>query len=1060
MSDLFTQIDLSRNRRATGSDSNFIVDERGGRFESPPEMLQEFGISLPEDQYATNPPPRTEPLSEEEMQAFRDAAKAKGIDFEGFLMPNKGTGRSRGNDFITSKVMAAGEKLAESMKAIDPKSRFTGFDEYQVRSIANDIMGNPAAENFSDQIGLVDFLGLGAFYGAEEGSNTAKGGYNQYREYLNRLDSGEAQPDKINLPGTGMNMDLNALSAGSDMVMGGVEAGLNALTSFPALKGTLVGAKALGKKILKGARTRKSTRPGGTKLMSGIDGEGIDDAIVAVGDLLTREIDQDELGFYSKLLEETKKLKQENWNAKDLQSTLKNIDGVKPDEMRWTGLDDFLSKNKKVTKQEVIDHLKENRIQIKEVKQGGVDVSDADLNDNYYEDAFNRFSDQQIIDLDPTDLQRDVDELLETYTVEREGTSSRFGDGNAVAYQVKNNILSGENKQFFDASPTMGDHIIYNQNFIAQRSFPYRLSDEFENALNNGATKFTTTEGETIDLSDALQTSFEKIANDNYLQSPLYRWHDPESDYYIVGNDNGYWITQGNTLYASRLESTLQGSNDFTTYDEAVIQATQTADDRGLITPNATMLDGETDVSGVPFDAPSEFKDYLPTEGGENYREFLLVNNNFKGDDDFVNLNVEINSTMQRMLALDEQAAKTSLPNINSIDRGSVSQADNIVSQEFSALQSERKKVFDELQPLLRRRERLLGAEKNKYPVEKAKQMENFNKSHFKEDNVIANILIDDRKTIDGKKVLYIHELQSDWGQKGGGRQNTLEHRQGFATEENLSLKEMGNKKTGRAADDFFIEYKRITGFPIEDYPEFQEMILNDARTRRNNRPITFPSKVWMSATDAERANLDPKDHFTRHQNTYDIDYQGLGDTDDVIPEGRLLKQTPERGLETNPFPDQKLTKFFRDYIDGIAEKDMTIIPKGPLVENTDQWTQMSMRRMIRYATENGYDYVAWTPGDVVSKRWDKPGLGEYYNKVIPKNSKEVLKKLDKKAKVEVIELPSVMFGMNGKQKTLAIPITDTIRSSAPKGQPLFTPIAATALGGGLAAQSMNQEQQ
>ena len=1036
MSDLLEELNTSRFQRQSGTDYNFSIEPgKGAGFTPPQEVMNDNNISLPSESE-----PRTEPLSEEEMQAYRDAAKAKGIDFDGFIMPTKGTGRSRGNDFLTSKIMAAG------------KAAGLNFDEYEVRSIANDIFGNPAAENFSDQIGLVDFLGIGAFYGAEEGANTAKGGYNQYREYLDKLDSGEAEPQKFSVPGAGMTMDLGALQAGSDMVMGGVEAGLNAVTSFPALRGTYLGAKNLGRKVLQGARTRKSNRPGGTTLRTGITGEDVDDAIVAVGDLLTREIDQDELGFYSKLLEETKKLKQENWNAKDLQNTLKNINGVKPDEMRWTGLDDFLSKNKKVTKQEVIDHLKENRIQIKEVKQGGVDASDYNVNDNYYEDAFDRFSDQQIIDLEPEDLQNEVNKLLDEYTTE---------PGSFAAKKTMRNIRSGENRHFFDASPSMGDHIIYNENYKSQSYSPYRLSDEFENALNNGATKFTTSEGETIDLSDALQTEFEKIANDDYLQTPLYKWHDPESDYYIVGREgDGFWITQGNHLWASRLESTLQGPNNFDTYDEAVIQATQTADDRGLINPSAVKLDGETDPSGVPFDAPSEFKDYLPTEGGENYREFLLVNNNFKGDDDFVNLNVEINSKMQRMLALDEQAAKASLPNINPIDRGPTSQADNIVLQEFSALQAERKKVFNELQPLLRQREKMLGAEKDKYPVEKAKQMESFNKSHFKEDNVIANILIDDRKTLDGKKVLYIHELQSDWGQKGGGRQNTLQHRAGFATKENLSLKEMGNKKSGRAADDFFIEYKRITGFPIEDYPEFQEMLLNDSRTRRK---ITFPSKVWMSATDAERANLDPRDHFIPRGNTYDIDYQGLGDTDDVIPEGRLLRQSPE-GLATNPFPGQKLTKFFRDYIDGIAEKDMTIIPKGPLVENTDQWTQMSMRRIIRYATENGYDYVAWTPGDVVSKRWNKPGLGEYYNKVIPKNSKEVLKKLDKKAKVEVIELPMIDRNSwperDGEQKTLAIPITDAIRSSAPKGQPLFTPIAATAVGGGLAAQSMNQEQQ
>jgi len=110
---------------------------------------------------------------------------------------------------------------------------------------------------------------------------------------------------------------------------------------------------------------------------------------------------------------------------------------------------------------------------------------------------------------------------------------------------------------------------------------------------------------------------------------------------------------------------------------------------------------------------------------------------------------------------------------------------------------------------------------------------------------------------------------------------------------------------------------------------------------------------------------------------------------------------------------------------------------------------------MIRYATENGYDYVAWSPGKIQVARWNEPGLEQFYDSILPKNSSAVLKKLDKKAKVEVIKLP-----VDGGQDTLAIPITDAIKSSAPKGQPLFTPIAATAVGGGLAAQSMNEERQ
>jgi hypothetical protein len=34
-------------------------------------------------------------------------------------------------------------------------------------------------------------------------------------------------------------------------------------------------------------------------------------------------------------------------------------------------------------------------------------------------------------------------------------------------------------------------------------------------------------------------------------------------------------------------------------------------------------------------------------------------------------------------------------------------------------------------------------------------------------------------------------------------------------------------------------------------------------------------------------------------------------------------------------------------------------------------WPELSMKRMIRYAAENGYDKIAWTPGDVQAERYD-----------------------------------------------------------------------------------------
>jgi len=129
-----------------------------------------------------------------------------------------------------------------------------------------------------------------------------------------------------------------------------------------------------------------------------------------------------------------------------------------------------------------------------------------------------------------------------------------------------------------------------------------------------------------------------------------------------------------------------------------------------------------------------------------------------------------------------------------------------------------------------------------------------------------------------------------------------------------------------------------------------------------------------------------------------------------------------------------------------IRPKSLGKVQEGPLVGKTDKWTEMSMRRLIRKAADEGYDYIAWTPGDVQFDRWNEEGLETYYNNVLPKATGNVAKKLDKEAKVKPIEV-----SIDGEpQKTLALPITDKLKTMAKEGQPLFAVPAAVGVGAAL----------
>lgn len=45
--------------------------------------------------------------------------------------------------------------------------------------------------------------------------------------------------------------------------------------------------------------------------------------------------------------------------------------------------------------------------------------------------------------------------------------------------------------------------------------------------------------------------------------------------------------------------------------------------------------------------------------------------------------------------------------------------------------------------------------------------------------------------------------------------------------------------------------------------------------------------------------------------------------------------------------------------------------PPGPFIGDTVKWTQLAMKRMIRYAAEHGFDRIAWTTGEQQAKRWN-----------------------------------------------------------------------------------------
>ncbi|CAK0781388.1 hypothetical protein CCP3SC15_910001 [Gammaproteobacteria bacterium] len=172
---------------------------------------------------------------------------------------------------------------------------------------------------------------------------------------------------------------------------------------------------------------------------------------------------------------------------------------------------------------------------------------------------------------------------------------------------------------------------------------------------------------------------------------------------------------------------------------------------------------------------------------------------------------------------------------------------------------------------------------------------ENYNSPHFGNEgtNLLAHVRFDDRVDADGKKVLFVEEVQSDWHQEG--------REKGY----NGPVKEYVAPKNLQEWDDM--------GYYFGEYNN--KWVLHN---HNGNQGIFTYYKDSVSSLDkAEAAALH--------------DLKVVGDP--------TWERQQSKGVPQAPF--------------------------------SKTWDMLVMKRMIRWAAENGYDKVAWTTGKMQADRYN-----------------------------------------------------------------------------------------
>ena len=154
--------------------------------------------------------------------------------------------------------------------------------------------------------------------------------------------------------------------------------------------------------------------------------------------------------------------------------------------------------------------------------------------------------------------------------------------------------------------------------------------------------------------------------------------------------------------------------------------------------------DSEADAAYVvPESTPTKFGKYQ-LAGGENYREILLTL-----PEAMPNPAIEIQQFTKRMETMRELQNEFA-------NAGNMEKAISFASK------------ADDLQAYIKQLEKI--------PV--TRQTENFESSHFDQPNILAHMRVNDRVDADGKKMLLVEEIQSDWHQAG--------REKGYKTKESL----------------------------------------------------------------------------------------------------------------------------------------------------------------------------------------------------------------------------------------------------------------------------------
>ena len=594
-----------------------------------------------------------------------------------------------------------------------------------------------------------------------------------------------------------------AFAAGTGLLATGGLVGVAKVApyAYDAVKGVLKNAG-------ENAQTRMNERGSGTTLYSNPVGPIVDPILSKLGGdgggpPPGRQLDN--LGFYSKGREALVNMQQTKGTGEQFLKQLENQYKVKPSELYWFGLEKFRN-NKVINKQELIDTIDENYVELKEYK----------------------FLDEQT-----NDIGERIDDL--TFTLEDETDSYYYQNIiDDYHYDYRNGNFQRLKDEFMEAFGYMPSN---SRGTYAANTDPDGLlnSERLEEAIDNGETQFIDADGNTIDFAYDVDSFIHDQSEMEYLERPFRRGQDDQGIGYIIeGDDDGSYRVQdpsGRTVVDygevySANEANVRASTD--AFEQGYLRGSDYEPDPSELSDPAASNFDQAEIAGEV-----ENKQYK-LDNGTDYREIVLSNDSFVTDPgydemvaaikqsvdldafekntavlDLMNtvrnhlrsipesekLNALLNVTADNIIYSDNPGAKAALK--AAMENSETGQeffaalknfdpntADTKLRKFFASydtkLSNKRAKDLQSMNSALRPYNIDLTVGGNPAnPLEKLKgKLRSAPNTHYSHSapNDIGHIRVTNRVGPMGQKIFFIEEMQSDWSQRGRDAMPTPEN--------------------------------------------------------------------------------------------------------------------------------------------------------------------------------------------------------------------------------------------------------------------------------------------